>query len=92
MSPEEKARLEIDKQLNNAGYVVQDLKDLDLTAAKGVGLIYLNKGIMYGATAIGSCFGPVGTVVGFVVGGVVCIVVDIFVSNWLDDLIDKIAK
>ena len=28
-----------------------------LTAAKGVGLIYLNKGIMYGATAIGSCFG-----------------------------------
>ena len=36
MSPEEKARLEIDKQLNNAGYVVQDLKDLDLTAAKGV--------------------------------------------------------
>ncbi len=63
-----------------------------LTAAKGVGLIYLNKGIMYGATAIGSCFGPVGTVVGFVVGGVVCIVVDIFASNWLDDLIDKIAK
>lgn len=36
MSPEEKARLEIDKQLNNAGYIVQDLKDLDLTAAKGV--------------------------------------------------------
>ncbi|MGM9970385.1 MAG: RHS repeat-associated core domain-containing protein [Anaeroplasma sp.] len=63
-----------------------------LTAAKGVGLIYLNKGIMHGATAIGSCFGPVGTVVGFVVGGVVCIVVDIFASNWLDDLIDKIAK
>ncbi len=63
-----------------------------LTAAKSVGLIYLNKGIMYGATAIGSCFGPVGTVVGFVVGGVICIVVNIFVSNWLDDLIDKIAK
>jgi len=64
-----------------------------LTAVKGVGLIYLNKGILYGATAIGSCFGPgVGTVVGFVVGGVVCIVVDIFASNWLDDLIDKIAK
>ena len=64
-----------------------------LTAAKGVGLIYLNKGIMYGATAIGSAICPgVGTVVGFVVGGIVCIVVDIFVSNWLDDLIDKIAK
>lgn len=63
-----------------------------LTAAKGVGLIYLNKGIMYGATAIGSCFGPVGTAVGFVVGGVVCIIVDVLVSDWLDELIDKIAK
>ena len=64
-----------------------------LTAAKGVGLIYLNKGILYGATALGSAICPgVGTVVGFVVGGVVCIVVDIFVSNWLDDLIDKIAN
>ena len=63
-----------------------------LTAAKRVGLIYLNKGIMYGATAIGSCFGPVGTAVGFVVGGVVCVFVDIFVSNWFDELIDSIAK
>ena len=63
-----------------------------LTAAKGVGLIYLNKGIMYGATAIGSCFGPVGTAVGFVVGGVVCIIVDVLVSDWLDELIDEIAK
>ena len=35
---------------------------------------------------------PVSPVVGFVVGGVVCILVDIFASNWLDDLIDKIAK
>ena len=63
-----------------------------LTAAKGVGLIYLNKGIMYGATAIGSCFGPVGTAVGFVVGGVVCIIVDVLASDFLDELIDKIAK
>ena len=63
-----------------------------LTAAKGVGLIYLNKGIMYGAIAIGSCFGPVGTVVGVVVGGAICILVDIFAGNWLDDLIDKITK
>lgn len=63
-----------------------------LTAAKGVGLIYLNKGIMYLSTTIGSCFGPVGTVVGFVVGGIVCIVVDVFVSNWLGELIDKVAK
>ena len=64
-----------------------------LTAAKGVGLIYLNKGILYGATALGSAICPgVGTVVGFVVGGVVCVFVDIFVSNWLDELIDSIAK
>ena len=34
----------------------------------------------------------VGTAVGFVVGGVVCVFVDIFVSNWLDELIDSIAK
>ena len=39
-----------------------------MTAAKDVGLIYLNNGIMYGSAAIGSCFGPVETVVGFVVG------------------------
>ena len=64
-----------------------------LTAATGVGLIYVNKGILYGATALGSAICPgVGAVVGFVVGGIVCIVVDIFASNWLDDLIDKIAK
>lgn len=60
--------------------------------ALGVGLIYLNKGIMYAATAIGSCFGPVDTAVGFVVGGVVCIIVDVLVSYWLDELIDIIAK
>jgi RHS repeat-associated protein len=64
-----------------------------LTAAKGIGLIYLNKGIIYGATAIGSAIFPgVGTVIGFVAGTVVSIVVDIFASNWLGDLIDKFAK
>ena len=36
MSPEEKARIEIDKQLNAAGYVVQDISELNLFAAKGV--------------------------------------------------------
>lgn len=65
-----------------------------LTAATGVVMIYLNKGIMYGATAIGSCFGPAGTVVGFVVGGVVCIVTDLFLAEWLgiDEWIDSVAK
>ena len=64
-----------------------------LTTVKCVGLICLNKGIMYGATVLGSAICPVvGTVVGFVVGGVVCIFVDIFASNWVDELIDSIAK
>lgn len=65
-----------------------------LTAATGVGMIYLNKAIMYGATAIGSYFGPAGTVVGFVVGGVVCIVIDLFLAEWLgiDEWIDSVAK
>lgn len=36
MSPEEKARIEIDKQLNAAGYVVQDMSELNLLVAKGV--------------------------------------------------------
>ncbi len=63
-----------------------------LTAAKGVGLIYLNKGIIYVTTTNGCFFGPVGTVLGFIVGGVICIVVDVLASNWLDDLINNIAK
>ena len=78
----------IQRGVNTGGVIL----GATLTAAKGVGLIYLNKGIMYGATAIGSCFGPVGTAVGFVVGGVVCIIVDVLVSDLLDELIDKIAK
>ena len=45
-----------------------------------------------GEMAIGSCFGPIGTVVGFVVGGVACVFVNIFVGNWVDELIDSITK
>ena len=36
MSPEEKARLEIDKKLESAGYVLQDMKEFDPTASLGV--------------------------------------------------------
>lgn len=36
MSPEEKARIEIDQQLNASGYVVQDMSELNLYAGKGV--------------------------------------------------------
>lgn len=63
-----------------------------LTAAKDMGLIYLNKGILYGTTALGGCIGPEGAIAGFIVGIVICIGVDLFVSPQLDGLIDKIAK
>ena len=63
-----------------------------LTTAKGFGLIGLNKAIMYGTTTLGGSFGPLGAVVGFSVGGIVCIIVDVIVSDWLDYLIDQIAK
>lgn len=36
MTPETKARLKIDDKLEQAGWVVQDLKDLNPGAAKGV--------------------------------------------------------
>ena len=36
MSPEEKARLEIDRKLELAGYVIQNMKEFDPTAALGV--------------------------------------------------------
>lgn len=36
MQPEEKARLKIDQQLVDAGYVIQDMCDMNLVASKGV--------------------------------------------------------
>lgn len=36
MTPEAKARIEIDTRLTNAGWVVQDFKQLNLGAALGV--------------------------------------------------------
>lgn len=36
MHPEEKARLEIDRQLKEVGYVIQDMAEINLSAAKGV--------------------------------------------------------
>jgi type I restriction enzyme R subunit len=36
MSPEEKARIEIDRKLEQAGYAVQDMKDINPTASLGV--------------------------------------------------------
>ncbi|MDI9511352.1 MAG: RHS repeat-associated core domain-containing protein, partial [Bacillota bacterium] len=63
-----------------------------LTLAKSIGLVYVNKGIIYATTTIGTAINPgVGTVIGFVAGAVVCLVVDVFLNEWLDQLIDKIA-
>ena len=36
MSPEEQARLQIDQKLEQAGWVIQDMKQLNLGAALGV--------------------------------------------------------
>lgn len=36
MTPEGKERLEIDKQLIECGYIIQDMSDLNISAAKGV--------------------------------------------------------
>jgi type I restriction enzyme R subunit len=36
MGPEEKARLEIDRKLEHAGYVVQDMKEFNPTVSLGV--------------------------------------------------------
>lgn len=61
-----------------------------LTAIKGVAMIYTGKGIIYGATAIGSLIFPgIGTIRGFIVGVGVAIIVDWKLGKWLDKQIEK---
>ncbi|MBQ9121101.1 MAG: hypothetical protein IJY12_01910, partial [Clostridia bacterium] len=61
-----------------------------LTAASGVGMFYLNKGIMWAATTIGTAICPgIGSAIGFTVGLVGAILVDIFLGGWIADLIDE---
>ena len=63
-----------------------------LTAASGVGMLYLNKGIMWACTTVGTAISPgLGTAIGFVVGLAVSIVVDIWLGNALSEWIDQIA-
>ena len=61
-----------------------------LTAATGVGMYYLNEGIVWLTTTIGTAICPgVGTGIGFVVGLLASIVVDYFlgkvISQWIDE-------
>ena len=64
-----------------------------LTAATGVGMFYLNKGIMWAATTIGTAICPgLGTGIGFAVGLVGSILVDIFLGGWIADWIDNNIK
>lgn len=85
--------IDIYNNIQNGANPISTITGATLTAAKGVGLVYLNKGIMYGATTLGSAISPgAGTVVGFVCGGIVCIIVDVFSGNFLDELINMISQ
>ena len=62
-----------------------------LTAASSVGMLYLNKGIMWSATAIGTAISPgLGTAIGFTVGLAINLFLDWWlgekISNWIDSI------
>ena len=64
-----------------------------LTAASGVGLFYLNKGIMWATTTVGTAICPgLGTGIGFAVGLFGSILVDIILGGWISDRIDENIK
>ena len=49
-SPEDKARQKIDEALNKAGWKVQDYKDADLSAGRGIARVPVGKkpyGVLY---------------------------------------------
>ena len=64
-----------------------------LTAISSAGMLYLNKGIMWASTTIGTAICPgIGTAIGFAIGLVGSILVDIFLGGWIADLIDDNIK
>ena len=63
-----------------------------LTAASCVATLYLNKGIMWVCTTVGTYISPgPGTAVGYVVGLAVSIAADWILGDWIADWIDSIA-
>ena len=64
-----------------------------LTAASGIVMLYINKGIMWATTTIGTVICPgLGTAIGFGVGLVGSVLVDIFLGGWIADWIDNNVK
>ncbi len=63
-----------------------------LTAVSCVALNYLNKGIMWGLTTLGTLICPgIGTAIGFTVGLVMSIYIDLKLGKWISDWIDSIT-
>lgn len=64
-----------------------------LTAVSGVGILYLDKGIMWSTTTIGTAICPgMGTAIGFSVGLVASGITDIILGKWISEWIDSITK
>ena len=64
-----------------------------LTAASSIGMLYLNKGIMWSTTAIGTAICPgLGTAIGFTVGLGISLFVDWKLGELISDWIDSITS
>ena len=58
-----------------------------LTLIKGIGMVYLSKGVIYITTSIGTIFGGgFGGAIGFAFGSVFCF----FVGDYIDEELEKI--